>query len=170
MLSKLKICNRNTFSSHQAPLANDHYGRTGRCEKWVFLSPVARTFILQTSSHTVYEAVCSYHGSRKHFTFPISSKLIDPECNKTMCPWCRACLKRDITTVRAALLLFSVQLILEFTILQWEQKMKKVCGFILHSKWGIPVINCGICFVKCFSSTSEEFRNTLSCNGTVAHI
>ena len=100
VLSKLKICNRNTFSSQQAPLANDHYGQTGRCEKLVFLSPAARTFIFRTlpSRHALYMRLMrvahflsgSCRGSRKQFYIPISSELIDPECNKTMCPWCRA--------------------------------------------------------------------------------
>lgn len=33
VLSKLKICCRKAFTSHWPPLANDHYGQTGRCEK-----------------------------------------------------------------------------------------------------------------------------------------
>lgn len=123
MLSKLKICNGNTFSSHQPPLANDHYVQTGRFEKLVFPSPAARTFIFQTpaSSHTLYiRPRCYSHISFQvvtmvqgnNFYIPISSKLIDPECNKTMCPRCRAesffsaCLKRDITSVKAALFTF----------------------------------------------------------------
>lgn len=94
MLSKLKICNRNTFSSHQAPLANDHYGRTGRGEKLVFPSPAARTFIFPTLPSNLHAGYgtsdVSFHGSRKQFYIPIPSKLIDSECNKTMCPWRRA--------------------------------------------------------------------------------
>lgn len=87
MLSKLKICNRNTFSSHRAPPANDHYGRTGRCEKLVLLSLAARTFIFQTlpSSRALcmrlrcqlyisFWVVTMVQGN--NFTFPFQASLL----------------------------------------------------------------------------------------------
>lgn len=184
MLSKLKICNGNTFSSHQAPPANDHYGRTGRCEKLVLLSPAARTFIFQTlpSSHTLYMRLgCQLHISfwvvtmvqGKNFTFPFQASLLT-----------RSAIKQSVPGVGPDVFLCVLKAWYYFSEggsacffqsdsslkLQYyrEQKLNlSLEGFFKHNEWGIPDVNCEICLLKSFSSTGvtfriEEFRNMLS--------
>lgn len=119
-----------------------------------------------------------YHSSKKQVYIPISSKPIDPECDKT------ASLVSSLSFFFASFnivwyylgdgsFICTVLFYSSLHLLYYSEgkKSTRSQGFILPSKWGIDVVNCRICLERCFSSTTvtlytgEEFRNTLSCNG-----